>query len=358
MEEVNTGFLVRTGTTYSVRPTDIIGDEGDILRLCRVSSLGCSVEKYQWNYQANPLRPTWSVVIVDNASRRIIGTTALFPRRLVVNGKVLRAAVAGDFAVERECRVFYPAFALQKTAVGACNAGEFDVLYGFPNDAARPVQLRAGYRSVGHIHAGVRLLRTRAAFAKRGRRLWWPWAADAFDSFIIRLSRNSHATFNEYSYALVSRFDERFDRFWAQVLPQQRIVVGRDSLYANWRYVECPTKKYSLFAAAQRSTGEIAGYILSWTDDGKTRISDIMAYEAVFDDLLTEFIRLQREGGVDCITISYLGGHALIGRLRRFGFFFRRTDAEFLVYTNPVLPTPELLFDPNSWYLLDGDSDA
>ena len=297
--------------------------------------------------------------MIEPIHEQVVGTTALFPRRLLLDGVSLQAAVAGDFAVEPEHRTLYPAMALQTAAIATCRDGMFDVVYGFPNDAARPVQLRAGYHSVGQACAGVRLLRTGAAFRQRGRRLW-NLGASIFNSTITFVSKAARSkTSIVYNYVSLSRFDDRFDRFWQRSLLEHRIIVQRDSRYANWRFMECPMRKYSLFAAQHETTGEIGGYLVwSPSQDGKIHISDLMADDDVFDNLLTAFIREQQGHDAYCITIVYFGDNKLIRKLHRLGFIFRSTRSEVLLSVNPALPKPERLFDSDNWYLLDGDSDS
>jgi hypothetical protein len=359
MAHLNPCVSVAAESPYRVRAADIESDQGNILHLCRTSALNGSPEKYRWNREGNPFGPTWCALAIESSSEQVVGTTALFPRRLLVDGTSLRAAVAGDFAVEPKHRTLYPAMVLQKAALAACQAGVFDVLYGFPNNAARPVQFRAGYRSVGQVTAGVRLLRTRAALAKRGQ-AFWSWGADIFDSILTLMSRESRVNLStSYRYASLPRFDARFDRFWAHALAEHRIIVERDSLYANWRFIECPIRRYSLFTAVHNTTGEIGGYVVwSSSQDGKIRISDLMADDHAFDGLLTAFIRQQRDQNADCITIAYLGNTKLVRNLRRFGFMFRRTRSEVLLCVKPGVPVPERFFDSDNWYLLDGDSDS
>lgn len=348
-----------SGVPYNVRLANVVDDQEDILRLCRESGLHCTAERYKWNYLDNPLRSTWSAVAVNFVHQRVVGTTALFPRSLLLNGARLRAAVAGDFAVEPGHRGLYAALALQKAATAACKAGEFDILYGFPNKAARPVQLRAGYQAIGQMISGMRLLRTRTALEKRGRGLWCPWVADAFDGVLGLLSRDFRTTARgEYAYSCLAAYDERFDAFWHKMLPRFRVVVERTSPYFNWRFRQCPSKQYSLFAAVHTKTAEVGGYIVWWTNDGKTHIYDIMSCDAAFDGLLAAFIALQRKQNTYCITLSYFGDHELIRRLCKFGFFFRLSQAKVLVHFTPALQASAQLCNPDNWYLLDGDSDA
>lgn len=351
--------LPRIMTTYDLRSADITADQNAILRVCKVSSLNCTSAKYCWNYAKNPVLGTWCQVAVDSATKRIVGTAALFSRRLLVNGMHLRAAVAGDFAVDPKHRMLYPAIALQRAAVAECTEGNFDVLYAFPNDASRPIQIRAGFKVVGSLQSGVRILRSGALLKQYGHNGWWTRTAGILDWAVTLASRESRISLSrDYLFCRLDAFDKRFDHFWDRMLWKYPTVVERTSSYANWRFMECPSKKYSLLAAVHRRTGEIGGYVVFWSQSGKTRISDIMAFDDVFDELLAALIDSERRNGSYCLTIVYLGGNSLVHRLQRFGFLFRQTSSQLLAHVNPKIPELRRLFGASSWYLLDGDSDC
>jgi len=358
MQQLTTVAPPSSVASYHVRPADILADEPEILRLCEASALRCSPEKYRWNYTANPLGPARCSLVIEASRPSPVGTAALFPRRILVDGVPFSAAVSGDFAVDPRHRTLYSALALQRGALAACRSGPFDILYGFPNDAARLVQLRAGYRTVGRVHAGIRPLRLRQTLDRAGWQLRWLPGINAVDSLLGLASRESRSRLPaQYRCSVLTAFDERFDRFWARTLPRYRVVVERSSEYANWRFISCPNRMYSLFTAIESKTDEIAGYVLSWSDNGHIHISDIMADDDVFDGLMTLFIRRQREQGAHCITLVYFGQRLLLRTIRRFGFVFRSTGSEVLVYTKPTLAITEQLSCPENWYLFDGDSD-
>lgn len=344
---------------YDLRPADITTDRDAILHVCSLGSLSCTSAKYHWKYERNPVRGVWCEIALESATKQVVGTTALFARRLLVDGIPFRAAVAGDFAVDPRHRTLYPAIALQRAAVNSCIEDQFDVLYAFPNDAARPIQIRAGYRAVGSLRAGVRLLHSRNLLGKHDQGRWWNGAADALDWAVAHVSRESRIRPpRDYVFRPLCAFDARFDSFWARMLKQYSTVLERTASYANWRFMDCPDKKYSLFAAVHQQTEEIGGYVVSWSRRGKTQISDIMAFDDVFDGLMAALIDSERQRGAYCLTILYLGDGSLIHRLQRFGFLFRKTSSQVLVRVNPKIPAPQRLLDAGNWYLLDGDSDC
>ncbi len=343
---------------YTVRDADLLREGTEIIRLCRAGTLISTSEKYHWKYECPPPPPSCKLVI-ERASGKAVGTAALFPRKLLIDGTPFIAAVAGDFAVEAEHRTLFPALALQRAALEECNKGTFDVLYGFPNDAARLLQLRAGYRSAGHVVAGIRALRTRRLLEREGNLRWWGGIGEVLDLMVRFASKESRRPSGNHNYEVLLQADKRFDRFWSTALHHHRVVVDRNSSYFNWRFMQCPYRSYRLFAATGKKDSEIGGYILwSVSESGKVRISDMMALDEAFEDLLSAFIHMQQDKDAACITITYFGNQDLVRRLRQFGFFFRQTRAHVLLVLSARVPRPVRLFEPDNWYLLEGDSDS
>src|SRR5215469_16714144 len=186
-----TTSLERPKLIYRLRPAEIEADRDAILRVCQRSSLGCTSDKYHWNYETNPVRRAWCEVAVESSTGRVVGKTALFSRRLLIDGVTFRAAVAGDFAVDPEHRSLYTAVGLQRAAARASLDDHFDVLYAFPNDTSRPIQIRAGYKVIGSLQVGVRLLDSRTCMLKRNQGGWWLCAAGAFDWAVAHVSKES-----------------------------------------------------------------------------------------------------------------------------------------------------------------------
>jgi hypothetical protein len=74
-----------------------------------------------------------------------------------------------------------------------------------------------------------------------------------FPLSFVRQSDHSHSI-------IINNFDERFDRFWAKLLPSFSCVVHRDSKFLNWRLSSHPTTKYTTKAVVS-DDGEIRAFI-------------------------------------------------------------------------------------------------
>jgi len=58
--------------------------------------------------------------------------------------------------------------------------------------------------------------------------------------------------------AEVGSFDDSFAVFWNRVSHRFPMMVVRDPAYLNWRFVDVPTRKYTIFVA--RSDGQMRGF--------------------------------------------------------------------------------------------------
>jgi hypothetical protein len=343
---------------YFVRQADPFAERDTILATCRGGGLIISDEQYRWRYEDNPLGPALCWLVVERKNDTAVGHLALFSRRLLANGRAYRAAVVGDFVVNPAHRTFWPAVLLQKAAVSSCRPDQFNFLYAFPNQLAGSVLLRAGYRSLGNFRAGVRLLQTKIVFRNRLHRVALSWAADAFDAALKWVSKETWRSRGDMYVQPFLAFDQRFDVFWAKILPRFAGVIGRDATYANWRFISAAHKQYSIFAVLNSATHELAGYIVWSAEAGKVLISDVLAFDYAFDTLLGEFLRMQRQRNANSIVIGYVGGTTTARKFQQFGFIFRRSPAQAIVYGDSKLLPGSTISGPGEWFFIDGDADV
>src|SRR5512139_1800473 len=100
---------------YSVIEADVQNNRDEILPILK-ENLGGSLreEKYLWNYNRCPFGAAHCWLARHEQSNTFIGTTALFPRVILVKGDPVYAAIAGDFAVDIHHRNLMAALTLQK----------------------------------------------------------------------------------------------------------------------------------------------------------------------------------------------------------------------------------------------------
>src|ERR1700739_1060549 len=127
--------LAASRVPYTIRALDLKRHKDVVLGIWRKSIPPIPEAKYSWMYEGNPYGPAVGWLLVD-AAGEAVGMTALFPRKVRIEGRDQMAAVAGDFVVNREHRTLGPALMLQKAVVEDLKKHDFDLVYGFPNRPA------------------------------------------------------------------------------------------------------------------------------------------------------------------------------------------------------------------------------
>jgi len=70
----------------------------------------------------------------------------------------------------------------------------------------------------------------------------------------FRRPRFLDAVFSGYRVEEVFSVTQEWDDFFGRVCPAYAFLVKRDAAYLQWRYLECPDKRYRIFAVRKRGT--------------------------------------------------------------------------------------------------------
>jgi len=346
---------------YSIIKADLKKDRDDIVALWSRNFPGVTKERYHWIYENNPSGSAlcWLAKCVENSS--IIGATALFPRRFLVNGRYIMAGIGGDLSVDKEHRGLGLALALQKTKISEwCNENKFNIVYGFPNKSSEFVDKKAGHSTVGDV---IRMTKPLSSYYRLKKYINIPIVIKIVSKLIdfglrFMSKEKYYKGKNECYYEILSSFDKRFDALWGKVSTQFSIVGERSSDYLNWRYACAPHKAYSVFTLIKNENKDIIGYIVFRKDENKVNIDDFLCHdmEQAFDSLVSCFINYQRDDGKDSISVIFAGTRIFINKLKEFGFSIRDNDSKLVVHSSDA-ELLRYLLNIENWYLFFGDGD-
>jgi hypothetical protein len=346
--------------SYSVIKADVQKDRHLILSVWERNFKDVPQERYRWFYENNPYGPASSWLVTDQKTNSVVGSTALFPRRMNLNGEKVLVGIAADFAVNREHRSLSPALKLQKAVISGCKENKAEFIYGFTNEQSQAVLLRAGYKKLGEVHRLAKLLRT-----KNKLKRYLPLPGTGLFSipldFILAIfsKEKSYAQSKDFKIESPKRFDERFDSLWEEAKCRFGVIGERNRQYLNWKYVDNPHKKYHIFSLAEQEGEKILGFVVFYLQGNNCFVADLLCANSDFalKSLLAQFIIFLRKEKIDSVSILILGPPSLVKNLKAFGFHSRKENSKVLIYIHGKSPHLPLVMNKENWFLLEGDRD-
>jgi hypothetical protein len=358
---------------YTILKADLRKDKEDVLDLLINNLDDQDLARYKWNYEYCPLgyAPCW--LAKHEKSDRFIGTTAVYPRKVFVNGVRMNTGLIAGFGVDKSHRVFGPAIPMQKEILSQMESLGLHFLYEAPNLQSRLVFLRVGYKKIAQFKKYIKILRTEHiskeyllnSFMKNKYSslmkfiLKHKFLLKLIDVFIIIASKEKRYRKKfKYSVETPESFDKRFDTFWNNVSKEHNIIGVRTSELLNWRYSKAPIHEYHIFCILDGKK-EILGYIVYYLRGNRYYVADMLYYkrEGILNALLAEFALFARSNKIGAIIIHHLG-NKLVSSLKKFNYILiKKQDGEILVYS----PDPELesfLTNESYWHFFEGDVDV
>jgi hypothetical protein len=370
-----------SGIRYEVFARDPERVAPELCRLWRENLALASTPEahFQWRYREAPEGASNVFVLCAGPAdpvgpAHIIGATGCSVRRFQLGTDDVRAAVCGDLVVAREHRSLLPALRLVR-AVREHALGEFAFGYGFPNDKAQGVLVRAGFRVLGKTTRYARVLRHasylhRLAARMRSR----PELAPVVDSATRhrRLARALAPVLDvarlvsglpefarartAYRLVWLDTVDARFDELWHRARREYGVIGARTSAMLRWRY-----PKAEVAALVRRFDGALHAYALVERDvpAGAAHIRDVFGYKAALGPLFDLLLPAAWWSGAHSLSIRLLGAPYLASVLADRGFERRPEQRTVVIQVGRSHESLRArLEDVDAWHLLDLDEDT
>jgi len=353
---------------YTVVPADLQKDRQVVIDLWRqnLADTNHLEEKYDWHFLNNPFGP--GQIWILEADGLPIGTTSLGMRPLKLGETLTTAGVACDLAVNKDHRFLQPALLLQRALLSAAHAG-VRVVYGLPNPAGASVLKYVGYREFCSVHRYAKLLRV-SHYLERSRKF------GAVVPFIGRMADHGFAVLQLFrrgrQNAQVTQvfpcFDERFDELWSRVGSAHPALTVRDRQFLNWRYHECPLRRYKTLGLLTKDESRLLGYLIYYVENHSAICTDLFVPSGAEDlsCLVSSWATLAWRDGLAALSISCSDG-ALPASLLGLGFTRRSAEATTrpnrssrhepckTLFTHERLSLTEDAV-AGGWYYTEGDS--
>jgi hypothetical protein len=367
------------GIQYEVVTSDPDLVSPDLYRLwCDNLALQATPEAHFQRLYRDAPEPTSTVFLLrarahGPVNAEIVGSNGLSIRRFQLGvGLEGRAAVSGDLVVAHAHRSLLPALQLVRT-VREHTMSEFALCYGFPNDKAKGVMVRAGFRVLGTMTRYARVLRHATYLPRVAARLAArPRLAKLADAVarhqlvrrlapmldIARLASQLPEIVHErvrHRLTVLDGPDARFDELWERARSEYDVIGVRSSALLRWRY-----PRGSLAALVRSSDDTLMAYALFELDASRTaHIRDVFGHKSAFGPLFALLLpALWRHGAVSA-SIRMLGAPDLAAVVGARGFEPRPGQRTVVVQVGREHEAVRARLEKAAaWHVLDLDEDT
>jgi len=306
--------------TVIARLGDLIADRNDIISgLQEHLNPLTNDQRYDWLYLDNPDGHARVWVIEDAEREKIVGTTALLPRSLYINGTKVSGCVIADTWVHPDYRVLGPALKLQRGCLADISSGHFRLGYDFPRQAMIAIYKRLGFTPRDTLVDYVRLLNLDSFLTNRlGNYAPVRLVAKA-GNFVIR-NVFANAPQGETTIELESTACGDEYTILQEATVGDSTCVARTAQYLNWRYRKHFHQQHEFLVA--RRAGRLVGYIVFVDDPFRALGVDIVCEddETLYRELLKCLILELTRRGCQSLQFSALSSDRLANTLRTLHF--------------------------------------
>ena len=262
--------------------------------------------KFDWFYRSSPWGPPLLQLLRHEPSSAWVGVAGAGTRRMLDQGRELRAGVLVDLAVNAAHRSLGPALTLQKALLHV--GGErFDLLYGFPNSRAAPVFKRAGYAHLGEIVRYACVLRHR-----RYLELLMPPFAAGLLGFALDAASKLRAFGRDrgLTYEWVASVDPRVDELWSQSEHGAALIAPRDTAMLHWRFDRSPSRTVRYLLVSAKRCGSLLAWFACEVDGTTLHVRDFWSVDAargIGRRLIAAMLIAARRSGQSSVSVEYAG---------------------------------------------------
>jgi hypothetical protein len=302
--------------------------------------------RLDWLYLANPDGAAL-VWLAEDAEGTPVGTSVAHPRRMRVQGTVVRALNLGDFALDRSYRSLGPGLRLLHATLEPVRQAEYAFSYDFASRSMQAVYQRMRGVDLGGTEYWTRPL----------ARSWRPWPL--LKTALGRVVRRAGMAGLDLDVEpLVGAFGKEFDALDARLSALSPVQGVRDAAYLNWRYLEHTMWRHDVLCARRR--GSLVGYaVLRAGADGRVTLLDLYAEAqgGARQRLATEAVEWARAGHAHTLRIEVLARCPTARMARAAGFARQGEGVGPIPFFPADSPYATTLKGADNWWIVGGDRD-
>jgi RimJ/RimL family protein N-acetyltransferase len=286
------------------------------------------VRRHAWLYEQNPHGRALTVVAYDSKTGEPLGLTSVFPRRIMVAGRMRMGSIGGDGYVRPVARRRGVATTMHRAVASYMRDEGVELMFGPPEPYNLRALERAGARVVTHVRRYAR--------------------PHAVHGLLRRFSRLGSR--NAVRLAPIEGCDKRVEEVWERSVDKTMVAPVRDAAHYAWRFAASPAGAQRAFAVLEGN--RTAGVCVIERKEGRAAVVDMLAPA----DSFTRLLRAVSDACDEASLMTQLNeqGPAAAGLISA-GFLPRESKPFQVFAASDVDPA---LFDAARWYYTWGDGDV
>lgn len=297
-------------------------------------------KRWRWEYEQNPLKDQFKIFIAKDGDK-LVGATTRWPFKLKINDKIYHSAFNVNSMIHPDYRRQGIIETLYKTAMD-----HYDFVYSKGT-------IPAMYRAL--MKMGFQPIPSNSYMTCILSNLKWAlWRLEWYKTKIDI----ENISFKDFlGFEKIDKFDEKFDRFRDRVIDQYSVILDKDSIYMNWRYINNPLKSYKAFYRKKNSKIISMGVV---SQNGTTAKLVDLIWDKTFKDepcttIKTVIKECKKAGFLKLVCWSSL--KEFKEALKSNSFRIRKDVQTFCIYTDN-LNFKSLIDESTSCFFVDGDGDT
>lgn len=343
------------------------GDEQNIFDLVRavwgdqVPEKEQWIKGWKWMFADNPAGS--SIIWLAEHDGKIIGEYPLVMADMKIGDKIVKTGQIADTMTNPEYRRQGIAFTLGREALSQLRGQGAYIAFGFPTAEAYPLHIKTGWLDICAVQTMFKPLNLRNLLGEYFTcNMLLLGSLSAVTKLLLKtvFRAKNPPKVEGLTIAKLSYFDDRFNDFWEQISNDYNIIVVRNKSYLNWRYVDVPNAKYTIYVAEKDN--KVCGYmVLEHRYLHRLMVGHILDIIApqhqqnVVQCLISKALEHFEQEKAD-VVISEIVANRYRKEFLKNGFVpYPRSKNCFIAYNaSPDIPD-EFLKNPKNWFIQLGD---
>jgi GNAT superfamily N-acetyltransferase len=319
------------------------------------------IEGWKWLFVNNPAGN--SIIWLAEHNHKIVGEYPLVMIDMKVGNRLAKAGQIADTMTHPQYRRQGIAFILGRESLSLLEEQKAMLAFGFPTTEAYPLHMNSGWIDVCSIQTLIKPLNLKNMV--KGYLTHDDQLINTFSKFgdlliktIFRAKKPS--VVDGLTISEIFHFDDRYNEFWERISKDYRIIAVRNKEYLNWRYIDAPNAKYTIYVAERNEM--ICGYMVLENKYCRGlpigRILDIAApldQQIVIQCLISKAIEHFERKEADAIFSNIISNRYLHSFLKNGFLPYPISKNRFIAYNaSPNIPDGYLK-NPKNWFIQLGD---